>query len=615
MQYLLKALLEERIIELKSSDKESALSQLAVVIQKIPGFHSDINLLDQVHEREAMGDTYLGYGIAFPHARSSAGGGLVCVIGWSRNGIDYTDGIKANLIFLYYIPETASKAYLDEIASLAKILEKREDLRELDKFENVEEVKMRLYEWIDAMYSFPALHGESASIPVLSKLLRPEIIEMLRSKKLNELRNLISGQNAADIAELITVVEDIDRIVLYRLLPRQMADEVFSLLDIDSQNLLLENMAREETRQVISALPPDDRTALFEELPARVMQELLNLLSDKERKEALALLSYPQDSVGRLMTNRYVAVRQHWTVAKAMEHIRKVGTDSETLVMIYVTDEKGVLKDDLTLRKMILSEPQTPISELMDGHYAYLNSLQDREDAVRVFKKYDLYALPVIDSDGILLGIVTNDDILDVAEEEATEDFHKGSAIQPIGVTYLKAPLRLIYSSRIPWLVILVIVNILSGAGIARFENLISSAVALIFFLPLLIASGGNAGSQTATLVIRSMALGELKLNDYFKAVWRELLVSTVIGLSMATAVFFIAFWRSGVLVGVVTALSMSIIVILGSLIGLSLPFILRKFRMDPAAASGPLVTSVADILGVLIYLSIASIILGPVAS
>ena len=241
--------------------------------------------------------------------------------------------------------------------------------------------------------------------------------------------------------------------------------------------------------------------------------------------------------------------------------------------------------------------------------------LQDREDAVHVFKKYDLYALPVIDANGIMLGIVTSDDILDVAEEEATEDFHKGMAVTPIDMSYIDAPLSLIYRRRISWLIVLVFVNIFSGAGIAFFKNLISSTVALVFFLPLLIGSGGNAGAQAATLVIRSMALGEITMADYFKTAWRELLIAIGLGVSMAAAVFLLAWWRAGAQIGMVVAISMIAIVLFSSIIGMSLPFIFRKLGRDPAAASAPLLTSLADILGILIYFSIASVWFSAIAN
>ncbi len=446
---------------------------------------------------------------------------------------------------------------------------------------------------------------------ILSHLLLPDILDLLESGRLNDVREFLVQQPAPEIAELIAAVEDKDRVLLFRLLPRNLADEVFSLLEPSFQNLLLENMAQEEVRQVISHLSPDDRTALFEELPARVTQGLLALLNDKDRKQALTLLSYPEGSVGRLMTDRYVKVRPEWTVAQTLDHIRKFGTDSETVAMIYITDEKGRLTDDLRLRKVILATPETPISTLLDGHYACLHSLQDREEAVQIFKKYDLYALPVVDADGVLLGIVTIDDILDVAEEEATEDFHKLATVRPLQVSLKEATMGLLFRKRIGWLLGLVAVNIFSGAGIAMFEETIAAVVALVFFLPLLIGSSGNAGAQASTLIVRAMATGEIGTGDWWKLFLREIGVSTAIGLTMSVAVFFLGWALGSLPVGIVVSLSMFTVVIAGSLLGTVLPMILNKLHLDPATASAPLITSMADILGVLIYFSIAKAVLG----
>ncbi len=613
---ILNAIGEGRIVELPQCDKNLALRMLAERLETSLRLPANHKILDNVMRREARAITYLKYGIACPHARSDKEGEMTCIIGWSPDGIEYgnTDGWPVHLILMYHVPYSARNLYLTELSSLARVIENDETIHELVNFKDIEEVGDRLKEWIDAMEG--RAEDEDAKLArrsvctVLSQLLMPDIIEMLEAMRYNDIRIFLAAQPAPEIAELITALNASDQTLVFRLLTRSTADEVFSLLDYPSQNVLLENMAQDETRQILSALSPDDRTALFEELPANVTQRLLNLLNDKERKQALSLLSYPKDSVGRLMTNQYVSACEEWSVAKTLEHIRSKGNDSETVMMVYITNEQGVLVDDLLLRKLILADPSTLIADLMDRHYVALHSLQDREEAVMVFKKYDLYALPVIDSEGILLGIVTNDDILDVSEEEATEDFHKAVAIRPLSAGYLKTPLSMLYRSRIPWLVTLVFVNIFSGAGIAHFDKLIGSFVALVVFLPLLIASGGNAGAQSATLVIRGMALGELTLTDFLKVFGREMLVSLGLGLSMSVAVFMLAWWRGGIRIGVVAALSMTTIVVAGSLIGMTLPFILHKFKVDPAVASSPLVTSLADVLGVFIYLGIASALL-----
>ena len=445
---------------------------------------------------------------------------------------------------------------------------------------------------------------------LLRHLLLPEIQDLIEAGRLNDVREFLAKQPGPEIAELLTALDDKERVLLFRLLPRQLADEVFSLLDPAFQNLLLENMAQEEVRQVLSGLTPDDRTALFEELPARVTQGLLGLLNDKDRKQALTLLSYPEGSVGRLMTDRYVKVEPEWTIAQAMEHLRKAGLDSETIAMLYITDARGRLTDDLRLRKLIIADPALRVADLLDGHYACLHSLQPREEAVQTFKKYDLYALPVVDADGILLGIVTIDDILDVAEAEATEDFHKLATVRPLQVNFKDATLALLFRKRIGWLLGLVLVNIFTGMGIKIFEDTIVAVAALVALMPLLIGSGGNAGAQAATLVVRAIATGEIGSDDWWKLLLREIGVSTAIGLAMSCAAFFLGWALGDLRVAIVVALSMTTVVIAGSLMGTVLPMLLNKLKLDPATASVPLITSMADILGVLIYFSIANAVL-----
>lgn len=614
-----RAIRSGRLIELPPCSKEEALKVLAEQLeQSLVDHPSRHPLWESVMQREAQAITYLGYGIACPHSRLPGDGEMTCAIGWSPDGIDYGngDGWPVHLILMYAVPFSERNRYLTEISALARAVDTDEAKHELVNFDDLEAVQERLGSWIASMEGRDDDEDEDrktalrATFPLLGQLLIPDIVEMVEEKRYNDLRIFLSGQPIPEVAELLISLKDSDQLLVFRLLPRHMADEVFSLIDYPSQNLLLEHMAQDETRAILAALTPDDRTALFEELPANVMQRLLNLLSDKDRKHALSLLSYPKDSVGRLMTNRYVSAREEWTVAETLSHIRSSGRDSETIMIVYVVNEQGVLVDDILLRKLILADLSTPISELMESHFIALHSEQDREEAVMVFKKYDLYALPVVDSEGVLIGIVTNDDILDVSEEEATEDFHKASAMKPLSVGYLKTPLFTLYRNRVSWLVILVFVSVFSGAGIAYFEELISTYMALIFFLPLLVNSGGNAGSQAATLVIRSMALGELTVKDLPKAFWRESAVSIGLGLSMSIAVFALAWWRAGPEIALVAALAMTSVVTVSSLLGMLLPFFFRMVKVDPAVASGPLVTSLVDILGILIYLGIASLLL-----
>ena len=442
---------------------------------------------------------------------------------------------------------------------------------------------------------------------ILTHLLKPEILDMIEAGEWNELRSFLMLQPPPEVAELLADLDRKNRMVVFRLLPRRLAGEVFALLDADVQNLMIELLASEEVRGLLAGLTPDDRTALFEELPAGVLHRLLALLPDAQRREALTLLSYPEDSVGRLMTTAYITLRPEWTVRQALEHLRRKGRDSETMSMLYVTDDQGRLVAEAPLRRVILARPEQALRGLLgDRPGPRLRSMQDREEAVAAFKKYDLYALPVVDDDDVLLGIVTADDILDVAAEETTEDFHNFAKITPIEGSLRRAGIGFLFRKRIGWLLVLVLVNLLSGAALARFEETIAAMVVLVSFLPLLIGSSGNAGSQTATLVIRAMATGDVQPREARRLLGRELAVSLCIGLLMASAVFLVGWARGGPLVGAIVASAMLAVVVFGSLVGLLLPLGLHRLGFDPAAAGAPLITSVADIGGIIIYFSIA---------
>jgi magnesium transporter len=337
---------------------------------------------------------------------------------------------------------------------------------------------------------------------------------------------------------------------------------------------------------------------------------LLNLLTPEDLAEARWLLGYPEESVGRLMTPDFIAVRPHWTVQQALRQVRRKGQVSETINRIYVVDDDWRLVDDIELRRLILAEPEDTIEEVMDHSFASVSAFADREEAVEVIRRYDITALPVLDSDGVLVGIVTVDDLIDVAEEEATEDFHRVASVGPLRTSLRDAPMRFLYQRRIGWLLVLVFMNIFSGAGIAAFEETIEAVVALVFFLPLLIDSGGNAGSQSATLMIRALATGDVRMGDWAKLLGREVAVAVSLGLTMAIGVAAISYFRAPEVM-VVVAATMTVIVVWGSLIGMSLPFLLTRLGRDPATASAPLITSLADISGVLIYFSIATWYLG----
>lgn len=438
--------------------------------------------------------------------------------------------------------------------------------------------------------------------------LRIKFQSLIEEKKWILLKEELNILEPHQIAETIEELSKADQILLFRLLSREQAKEVFQHLTHSDQEDMINGLAENSNKiaDLLNDLDPDDRTAFLEELPGKVCQRLMQMMSKKERAITVQLLGYPEDSIGRLMTPEYVAVRPHYTVAQALEHIRIYGRDSETLNVIYIVDENWKLLDDLRIKELILASPNQQISELTDNRFTALNANDDQEVAIKMFRDYDRVALPVVNTNGILVGIVTVDDMMDVVEIENTENFHKFGSIQDAVVNPLKARITDLYKKRIVWLIALVFMNVFSGAAMASFENVIQSVVTLVFFLPLLIDSGGNAGSQSATLMIRALAVGDVEMHDWAKLLGKELFVSLLLGLTMALGVSLIASFRAPEVM-VVVALTMVLNVIVGSMLGMLLPFIFTKLKADPAAASAPLITSIADISGVVIYFSIAS--------
>jgi|YNPNPStandDraft_1061719.scaffolds.fasta_scaffold01643_3 magnesium transporter len=448
---------------------------------------------------------------------------------------------------------------------------------------------------------------------ILDENTKCEIKKLITERKWEALRELLIKLSPATVAELLQESDKPDCIFIFRSLPRDFAADVFSEMDVSSQDELLKNLTDSEASNLLTELPPDDRTALFEELPAQVTKRLFELLKPEDLKEARQLLGYPEDSVGRLMTPDFIAIHADWTVEEALRYIREKGKDSETLTMIYVVDDNGKLIDDLRLRQLILANPSDKISDLMNYTYVSITAFEDQEKAYHLIKKHNLFAIPVVDSQGILIGIVTVDDLIDVGEEEATEDFHKIAAMTDLKLPdkFREAPIRMLYKKRIVWLIFLIFVNIFSGAAIALFEETLAKYIVLVLFMPLLIDCGGNAGSQASTLMVRALATKDVKLQDWYYCIGKEVIVAGAIGATMGLTVSLLGIIRGGLMIAIVVSISMLLIVFVGSIIGLSLPFIFTKLGWDPAVSSGPLITSIADIVGIIIYLMIATLLLG----
>jgi magnesium transporter len=448
-------------------------------------------------------------------------------------------------------------------------------------------------------------------------LLMPEIKELIEEKNWQLLKDVIPQWQPPDIAKLLEDLEIQEALILFRLLPISLQSAVFSEFDIGKQKKILKSLNNKQVQAIIFELEPDDRTKLFEELAPNVVRSLINLLSTEERKETLSLLGYPKDSVGRLMTPEYVALKPQWTIKEAMKYIRKVGIDAETINMVYVVDDKWHLLDDIRLRRLILAEFNQTVESIMDHQFISINANADQEKAVELMKRYDLIALPVVDNEGYLLGIITVDDIMDIMEEEHTEDFTKFTGIESetVGVGFITkikdVPLKKLYRSRVSWLFVLLIMDLITGGIIKSFQETIAKYVVLVTFLPVLVDTSGNAGSQTAILVIRAMALGTVKMKDWLYLLGREFLVASALGVTMGVGISFMGIIRGGsFLIAKIVVLSMIVNVIAGCLIGILLPFAFTKFKKDPATGSAPLITTLADIIGTGIYLGIAFLFL-----
>ncbi len=454
---------------------------------------------------------------------------------------------------------------------------------------------------------------------MFGKLIGPDIAEMIEQRQFAALRKAITALSPETVSEVCEDLSAQDVAVIFRILPREFAADIFEYLPLERQEEILRALGQEQVAAVLNEMAPDDRTALLEELPGPMTQRLLSLLSPEERKIATTLLGYPSESIGRIMTPDYVAVREDMSVSEVLEHIRRVGRDKETFNVIYVVDDRGHLVDDIRLRELILADPSSRLADIMDRQLATLRADQDQEEAVREFQRLDRVALPVVDSTGLLVGMVTVDDILDVAEEEVTEDMQQMGAVQALEAPYLAVSFATMFRKRAFWLTILLIGEMLTMTALGHFEAELEHAAVLAFFIPLIISSGGNSGSQASTLVIRAMAIQEISLGDWWRVLYREIGSGLALGLVLgliALARVALWPWREEVfgehylLIGLAVATSLLGVVMYGTMIGSMLPMLLRRVGLDPAVSSTPFVATLVDVFGIVIYFSVAAALL-----
>jgi magnesium transporter len=449
--------------------------------------------------------------------------------------------------------------------------------------------------------------------------LQSELQAAVRARDFTGLRESFRMLPPSEIAALICRIHTDDQALLFRVLPRELAAKTFEYLPRDEQEELIKSMGHDEVAAILNSMADDDRTTLLEELPGAFTKQLLALLSDEERARAVRLLGYPERSVGRLMTPHYIAVRPHWSVREVLDHVREHGRDSETLNMVYVVDDAGLLVDDIRMRAFLLAPVGALVSELMDNRFDALKATDDHQTAINLFRRTGLFALPVTDTDGVLIGIVTIDDVLEVAEAEATEDIQKIGGSEALDEPYMEISFPRMVRKRAGWLVILFLSEMLTATAMGFFEDEIARAVVLALFVPLIISSGGNSGSQAATLVIRAMALGEVRLRDWWRVMRREVLSGLALGGILGTIGFLrITVWSAfsdiygphWPLVALTIGLSLVGIVLWGTLSGSMLPLALRRVGLDPAASSAPFVATLVDVTGLIIYFSVAMLIL-----
>ena len=449
--------------------------------------------------------------------------------------------------------------------------------------------------------------------------MQEQFLEVVQSDDVLRIKDFLNHQNISDVAELISTHPDYESQIIANMSVHRAA-KVFKILDLPAQRSIIHELPPLKTAELLNELPADDRTAFLEELPNEVVKELIKTLDPEERKITLALLGYPESSVGRLMTPDYIAVLLEWTVAEVLEHIREVGKDSETIDVIYVVDEKGIFIDDVRIREIILASPDKTMDEIVDNRYITLQVTDDQEVASQTFKMNNRVALPVVDNNNLLLGIVTIDDILWVASEEFSEDMQKMGGTEALEQPYLEIPLFQLFKKRIVWLVVLFLGEMLTATAMKFFEGEIAKAVVLVLFIPLIISSGGNSGSQASTLIIQAMAVGEITLKDWWRVMRREilsgLLLGAVLGLIgflriVAWSQIFPAVYGPHYLpIAYAVGISLVGVVLWGALSGSMLPLVLKRLGADPAVSSAPFVATLVDVTGLIIYFSVAFAIL-----
>lgn len=445
-----------------------------------------------------------------------------------------------------------------------------------------------------------------------------QIFELIENRRFVQLKQILADMQPADIAEIFDEAQDKDIPVLFRILPKELAAEVFVEFDIDRQELLVNAFSDIELREVLDELFLDDAADIVEEMPATVAKRILRNTDANTRRLINQLLAYPEDSAGSIMTTEYIDLKRTMTVDEAFDRIRKIGINTETIYTCYVIGSRRKLFGTISLRDLLLSGKDEIVGDLMDENIVYANTLDDKEEVAAMFERYDMLALPVVDKEGRLVGIVTVDDAIDVIQEEASEDIEKMAAILPSEKAYLKTGVFETFKARIPWLLLLMISATFTGAIISTFEAKLAQCIALVAFIPMLMGTGGNSGSQTAVSVIRALSLGDIEFRDILRVIWKELRVAVIVGIVLGIINFIKLYlvdflWLHTFDTGAELAematicLTLIFVIIVAKILGAVLPIVAKRFGLDPAVMASPLVTTILDAVSLLIYFGIAA--------
>ncbi|MCR4762145.1 MAG: magnesium transporter [Lachnospiraceae bacterium] len=445
------------------------------------------------------------------------------------------------------------------------------------------------------------------------KQFREELEGLLKSKQYSELRARMKEMNTADIADVLDDMEDEDSLKMFRILPKDMAADVFADLELDDQQYIITSLSDKEASSIIDNLYADDATDLLEEMPANVVKKILANAHPDTRKDINHLLRYPDDSAGSLMTVEFVDLRAKMTVSEAIVRIRRIGLDKETCNICYVVDDQRVLLGTVALRYLLIIDENAVIGDIMNKNIISINTMTDQEEVAQTFQKYDFTAMPVVDNENRMVGIITIDDVVDILQEEATEDIEKMAAILPSDKPYFKTGILETYRNRIPWLLFLMISATFTGAIITRYENALAAYVILTAYIPMLMDTSGNAGSQASVSIIRGISLGEIEFSELPKALWKELRVALLCGLSLAAANFIKLLLIDHLIlpVAAVICATLVIVVLFAKAIGCTLPLLAARLHFDPAVMASPLITTIVDAVALIVYFAIATRALG----